>query len=209
MSHPEKFQNLADSAKAQITEITIEELTPLISEGQPLLIDVREESEWNLSHAAGATHLSRGVIELKIEAIAPALDTPIVCYCGGGNRSALVAENLQKMGYTNVKSLIGGFKAWQKADLPVTNSQDQREARASITLRIAEEYRQEPVISRLVSEYGLTINISAAILGENTNSDGWFKLDLVGSQAQIQSALVYLNDLGLEIWSKENHDEGW
>jgi len=126
MIHTEKFQKLADDAKAKITEISIAEFTNLIqensakSEDQPLLIDVREESEWNAGYIEGATHLSRGVIELKIEAITPELDTPIVCYCGGGNRSALVAESLHKMGYTDVKSLIGGFKAWQKAELPVT-----------------------------------------------------------------------------------------
>jgi len=119
MIHNEKFQKLADDAKAQIEEISIEELTSLMqAENLPLLIDVREESEWNRSHLEEAVHLSRGVIEIKIEAIAPDPNTTIICYCGGGNRSALVAESLQKMGYTNVKSAIGGFKAWQKAELP-------------------------------------------------------------------------------------------
>jgi phage shock protein E len=119
MIHNEKFQKLADDAKAQIQEISISDLTSLIQTEKPLLlIDVREESEWNLSHLEDAIHLSRGGIEIKIEAIAPDPNTQIVCYCGGGNRSALVAESLQKMGYTNVKSLIGGFKAWEKAELP-------------------------------------------------------------------------------------------
>ncbi len=119
MIHPPKFQKLADDAKAQIEEISIQAFMAL---AQPsILIDVREASEWNQSFIAGAVHLSRGIIELKIEAIAPQLDTPIVCYCGGGNRSALVAESLKKMGYTNVQSLIGGFKAWQKAELPTVN----------------------------------------------------------------------------------------
>jgi phage shock protein E len=118
MIHNEKFQKLADDAKAQIEEISIEELASIMQAEPPLLIDVREESEWNLSHLKDAVHLSRGVIEIKIEAIAPDPNTPIICYCGGGNRSALVAESLQKMGYTNVKSAIGGFKAWQKAELP-------------------------------------------------------------------------------------------
>jgi phage shock protein E len=124
MKHSEKFQKLADDAKAKITEISIEELSSLIQdqENQPLLIDVREESEWNISHLDQAVHLSRGVIEIKIEAIAPDPNTEIICYCGGGNRSALVAESLQKMGYTDVKSLIGGFKAWEKAELPTVKT---------------------------------------------------------------------------------------
>ena len=123
MIHNEKFQKLADDAKTQIEEISIGELTSLMqAENPPLLIDVREESEWNLSHLEDAVHLSRGVIEIKIEAIAPDPNTTIICYCGGGNRSALVAESLQKMGYTSVKSLIGGFKAWQKAELPTITS---------------------------------------------------------------------------------------
>jgi phage shock protein E len=122
MIHSQKFQELADHAKSHIQEISISDLTSLIqTENPPLLIDVREESEWNLSHLEDAIHLSRGVIEIKIEAIAPDPNTNIVCYCGGGNRSALVAESLQKMGYTDIKSLIGGFKAWQKAQLPTTS----------------------------------------------------------------------------------------
>ena len=84
-----------------------------------LLIDVREADEFEKEHAAGAKHLSRGVLEMKIEEAAPDLDQPIVCYCGGGKRSALAAENLQRMGYTNVASLTGGFKAWKAAGFAV------------------------------------------------------------------------------------------
>lgn len=87
-----------------------------------MLIDVRETDDWKKSHIPGAVHLSRGTIELDIEERAPALDTPIICHCGGGSRSALVAESLQKMGYTNVKSLAGGLKEWTQAGLPVTRS---------------------------------------------------------------------------------------
>jgi rhodanese-related sulfurtransferase len=121
MAHTEKFQKLADEAKAKIQEISIGEFTSLDKkqETPPILIDVREESEWQKSHIEGAIHLSRGIIELKIEEAVPALDAPIVCYCGGGNRSALVAESLQKLGYSNVQSLIGGFKAWEKSELPI------------------------------------------------------------------------------------------
>ena len=81
-------------------------------------MDVREAEEFAKEHAAGAVHLSRGVIELKIEEAAADLAAPIVCYCGGGSRSALVADNLQRMGYTNVASLAGGFKAWKDQGLP-------------------------------------------------------------------------------------------
>jgi rhodanese-related sulfurtransferase len=83
-----------------------------------LLIDVRESEEFAKEHATGAIPMSRGTIELKIEAQAPDVATPIICYCGGGSRSALAAESLQRMGYTKVSSLSGGFKAWKDANLP-------------------------------------------------------------------------------------------
>jgi phage shock protein E len=126
MLHSEKFQKLVDDAKSHVKEIVIAEFisefttefTPA-SNPQTLLIDVREESEWAAGHLAGAIHLSRGVIEIKIHEVAEP-DTPMICYCGGGNRSALVAESLQKMGYANVQSLIGGYKAWIAQGLPTT-----------------------------------------------------------------------------------------
>jgi phage shock protein E len=104
MAHSEGFQKLAADAKTRIK----------------VIIDVREESEWNVGHAEGSIHLSRGIIEQKIEEVVTDPNTPIICYCGGGNRSALVADSLQKIGYTNVFSLEGGFRAWQDADLPIT-----------------------------------------------------------------------------------------
>lgn len=124
MGHTERFQKLADDAKANIKEISIEEFTSTDREKPPILIDVREESEWNHSRIDGAIHLSRGVIEIKIEAVVPDFDTPIVCYCGGGNRSALVAESLQKLGYTDVSSLKGGFKAWEATQLPIVTGEN-------------------------------------------------------------------------------------
>ena len=124
MSHSEKFQKLADEAKAKIQEISIDELNLLVLEQSPILVDVREDEEWEKAHAIGAIHLSRGTIEQKIEEVIPDPETPIICYCGGGNRSALVAESLQKLGYTQVKSLVGGFKAWQEAGLPTTDDLD-------------------------------------------------------------------------------------
>jgi rhodanese-related sulfurtransferase len=124
MSHSEKFQKLADEAKAKIQKISIDELNLLVPEQSPILVDVREDEEWEKAHAIGAIHLSRGTIEQKIEEVIPDPETPIICYCGGGNRSALVAESLQKLGYTQVQSLVGGFKAWQEAGLPTTDDLD-------------------------------------------------------------------------------------
>ena len=89
------------------------------SEGA-VLIDVREGDEFAKGHAKGAIHLSKGVVELRIEETVPDVATPIICYCGGGSRSALAADNLQKMGYTNVASMAGGFKAWKDAGLPTS-----------------------------------------------------------------------------------------
>src|SRR5687768_14684207 len=118
MNTPNRFQRLVQDAKARITEISAPDAAQEIERGA-LLIDVREPEEWQQGHAPAAIHMPRGTIELNIEERAPELDTPIICHCGGGSRSALVAESLQRMGYTNVKSLAGGFKAWKLAGLPV------------------------------------------------------------------------------------------
>jgi len=112
-----RFHKLTAEAKAKIREVTAAEARQR-QEGGTMLIDVREAEEFAKEHAAGAVHLSRGTLELKIEEKAPDTATPIVCYCGGGSRSALAAESLQRMGYTNVASLIGGFKAWKDQSLP-------------------------------------------------------------------------------------------
>lgn len=116
-----RFQKLVADAKQRVIEISPAEARTQAEAGRALLIDVREESDWRLGHAAGARHLSRGIIELEIEEQAPNLDQPIICYCGGGSRSALVAESLQKMGYTNVKSMAGGIGAWKTAGLPIAS----------------------------------------------------------------------------------------
>ena len=118
MSNPNRFQKLVADAKTRITDISATDAAREVEQGA-MLIDVREAEDWQEGHAPGAIHVSRGTIELEIEEKAPALDTPIICHCGGGSRSALVAESLQKMGYTNVRSMAGGFKAWKQAGLPV------------------------------------------------------------------------------------------
>ena len=111
-----RFEMLCREAKARIRETSAAKAVRAQAEGA-VLIDVREASDFAKGHAAGAMHLSKGVIEMKIEERVPDTAAAIVCYCGGGNRSALVADNLQKMGYENVCSVAGGLKAWKEARL--------------------------------------------------------------------------------------------
>lgn len=119
MQHSERFLALVDDAKARIREITVGEVARDISAGSQLaLVDTREESEWNAARAAGARHMGKGIIERDIEAAIPDLDAKIVLYCGGGYRSALAADALQRMGYRNVYSLAGGWRAWKAAGMP-------------------------------------------------------------------------------------------
>ena len=120
MNQPNRFQKLVADAKQRITEVSAEEARAQVQAGGAVLIDVREEGDWKQGHAVGARHLSKGIIELEIEEQVPDLDQPIICYCGGGSRSALAADNLQKMGYTHVRSLAGGLRAWREAGLPTT-----------------------------------------------------------------------------------------
>jgi rhodanese-related sulfurtransferase len=122
MEQPNRFQKLVAQAKQHVTEISPAEARKEAEEGGAVLIDVREGSDWTEDHAKGAKHLSRGVIELEIEDEIPDVKKPIICYCGGGGRSALVAESLHKMGYENVRSMAGGFRAWKEAGLPSANS---------------------------------------------------------------------------------------
>jgi rhodanese-related sulfurtransferase len=118
MEQPNRFQRLVAQAKQNITEISPAAARRQAEAAHAILIDVRDESDWREGHAEGATHLSRGDIELEIEEHVPDLRKPIICYCGGGSRSALVAESLQKMGYENVRSLAGGLRSWKEAGLP-------------------------------------------------------------------------------------------
>ena len=121
MEQPNRFQKLVAEAKQHITEISPAEARKQADDGEAMLIDVREEGDWREGHAKGAKHLSRGVIELEIEEQIPDVKTPIICYCGGGSRSALVTESLQKMGYENVRSMAGGLRAWKEEGLPTAN----------------------------------------------------------------------------------------
>ncbi|MCI0523815.1 MAG: sulfurtransferase [Acidobacteria bacterium] len=120
MKHSIAFEKLCDDAKSRIREITVEQVKRKLDAGEKFhFLDVREDHEWQQDRAAGAAHLGRGVIERDIEKIAPGKDAEIVLYCGGGFRSALAADNLQKMGYTNVLSMAGGIRAWREAQYPI------------------------------------------------------------------------------------------
>lgn len=120
MEHSPAFLALVEEARKRVRQTDIEGYRKMLEDAEPhLLVDIREESEWAAGHAAGAIHLGRGVIERDIEKKVPDKDAKMVLYCGGGFRSALAADALQKMGYTNVVSLDGGWKRWKDAGLPV------------------------------------------------------------------------------------------
>lgn len=119
MIHSTEFDALCNDAKSRIQEITVAATKAKQDAGEAFVfVDVREDNEWNNGHAAGAIHLGRGIIERDIRSTVPDKDAEIVLYCGGGYRSALAADNLQKMGYTNVLSMAGGIKAWREAQYP-------------------------------------------------------------------------------------------
>jgi rhodanese-related sulfurtransferase len=120
MAHNPEFLKLVNDAKSRIRETDINGYKTMVASGERLLlVDTREEGEWAAGHAAGAVHLSKGIIERDIEAKVPDKKTQMVLYCGGGFRSALVADALQKMGYANVISLDGGWRAWQQSGMPI------------------------------------------------------------------------------------------
>jgi len=122
MKHTEGFLKLVNDAKGRIREVTVAETqTRLAANPEAKLIDVREDNEWEAAHAANATHLGKGIIERDIETQVPDKATELILYCGGGYRSALVADVLQQMGYTNVWSMAGGWKAWKDSGAPTSN----------------------------------------------------------------------------------------
>ena len=124
MQHSPRFLKLAEAAKARVNNITADDVKPRIDRGEKFnLVDVREESEFAAGHLPGAIHMGRGIIERDIEKRFPDPETELVLYCGGGYRSALVAESLQKMGYTNLKSMDGGFRGWTEKGYPVVKDE--------------------------------------------------------------------------------------
>ena len=121
MQHSERFLQIVREAKQRVRETTVDDVKAKLDRGEKfVLVDVREESEWAKDHLPGAIHLGKGVIERDIEQRVPDLSTPLVLYCGGGFRSALAADNLQKMGYTNVISMDGGIRDWREKKFPLT-----------------------------------------------------------------------------------------
>jgi rhodanese-related sulfurtransferase len=120
MVHSPKFLKLVAEAKTRVKETNVADVKRTIDGGERfLLVDVREDNEWASGHIPGAVHMGRGIIERDIEVQVPETSTKMILYCGGGFRSALVADNLQKMGYTNVESMDGGWRGWVSSGLPI------------------------------------------------------------------------------------------
>ena len=120
MKHSPGFLTLVGDARQRIRECGIDDVRARLDRGERLyLVDVREDHEFAVDRIAGARHIGRGVLERDVETLIPGKDEPIVLYCGGGFRSALAADNLQRMGYTNVVSMDGGIRAWREAGYPI------------------------------------------------------------------------------------------
>ncbi len=118
--HSPRFLKLVEEAKQNVREVTVDDIKARLDRGERFhLIDVREESEWANGHLPGAIHLGKGILERDIEQKIPDTAAPMVLYCGGGFRSALAADNLRKMGYTNVESMDGGIRDWRAKGYPL------------------------------------------------------------------------------------------
>ena len=119
MKHSEGFLNLVNDAKSRVKETNVPQVKQRMDKGEKfVLVDVREDNEWEKGHIPGAVHLGRGIIERDVETKFPDKSTELVLYCGGGFRSALSADNLQKMGYKNVSSMDGGWRGWTESGFP-------------------------------------------------------------------------------------------
>jgi len=123
MKHSEGFLKLVNQVKGRIREITVAETRERMKANDAVrLLDVREDNEWQLGRAAGSNHLAKGIIERDIEVQVPDKTTEVILYCGGGFRSALAADVLQQMGYTNIYSMAGGWKAWKDSGAPIESN---------------------------------------------------------------------------------------
>ena len=118
VQHSPAFLQIANDARSRVREVSVDDALRAVNGGSTRLIDVREDNEWSAGHARGADHLGKGIIERDIEKLAPDKDSELILYCGGGFRSALAADALQRMGYTNVASMAGGWRAWNEAGAP-------------------------------------------------------------------------------------------
>jgi len=120
MVHSPQFLKLVNDAKKKVKETNVADVQRRADAGEQfVLVDVREDNEWANGHIPGAIHLGKGIIERDIEQVVPETSATLILYCGGGFRSALVADNLQKMGYSNVESMDGGWRGWTSAGLPI------------------------------------------------------------------------------------------
>ena len=132
MEHSPGFLKLAEEARRRIHEIAVADALERLNAGEGArLIDVREDHEWDEGHAQGAEHLSKGIIERDIERTIPEKGTELILYCGGGYRSALAADSLQRMGYYDVSSIAGGWRAWKEAGAPLEGMSNERGAENS------------------------------------------------------------------------------
>jgi rhodanese-related sulfurtransferase len=122
VTHSPAFLQLVNEAKTRVREIGVGETQRKLEAGQARVIDVREDSEWAAGHVRGAEHIGKGVIERDIEVRVPDKSAELILYCGGGFRSTLSADALQRMGYTNVSSMAGGWRAWQEAGAPTQST---------------------------------------------------------------------------------------
>jgi rhodanese-related sulfurtransferase len=120
VSEKTSYEKLVNEAKKKVTEISPSDAALSVKSGKAVVIDVREKEEWDKEHIVDAIHLSRGVIESEIDEKVPDPNAAVILHCGGGGRSVLAAESLQKMGYKNVRTMAGGFKAWKTLGLPTT-----------------------------------------------------------------------------------------
>ena len=131
MKHSEGFLRLVNDAKTRIQETRVQEVRHWQERGEDFyLVDTREDREWDRGHLPGAIHLSKGIIERDIENAIPDRSAKIVLYCGGGYRSALAADNLQKMGYTNAISMDGGWREWTESGYPIEGGEEKSQASA-------------------------------------------------------------------------------
>jgi rhodanese-related sulfurtransferase len=121
--HSPGFLKIVDDAKSRIREASVEETREALNTRAARVIDVREDNEWEEAHIKGAEHLGKGIIERDIETVAPDKTSELILYCGGGFRAALAADSLQRMGYSNVRSMAGGWRAWNEAGGPIEENQ--------------------------------------------------------------------------------------
>ncbi|MHB8540779.1 MAG: rhodanese-like domain-containing protein [Candidatus Acidiferrales bacterium] len=118
--HPPAFLSIVNDAKTRIKEADFRDIKKRLDAGEKMIVvDTREDNEWTKGHIPGAIHLGKGIIERDVEKTIPDKNAPLVLYCGGGFRSALAADNLQKMGYKNVISMDGGWRAWTESNFPI------------------------------------------------------------------------------------------